>query len=585
MKRIRQTGLIILITLLGLFFIEAGLRLGGYGYPPGLYVKEVVDGQEVYVNNIFYTAKYFTPALIRTPYPIVVDRHKEQNTFRIVIAGESAALGDPDYSFGFGRILKVMLEDSYPDHRFEVINTSITAINSHVILPIVKETKKKLDPDLFILFIGNNEVIGPFGPNSVFSSYTPSRSFIRLSRVLNSTRIGMLARDLPQRMGRDQVPEQWNGMEMFLNYQARPGDEQLDVVSDHFRKNLSDICRVASRGSRVILSTVPVNIRDCAPFLGVNNVSISDEELQAFDKFFGLARVKKAEGFLEEAGRYADKALAIDSMHAGAHYLRAMLYSAGGLHDVAGNYYRSALAYDALKFRADGETNQVIREVFKQFNDSEQVSLVDMADTMSAHSAYGTPGHDLFLEHVHFTFDGHYLLASGFMPEVARQLGLEYKRADIRDVAYYRMRLAYTAYEAYRVYTETRRRLNRAPFQGRLFNDREIQLVEDQIISIKQAIPRETEYLAALQYWPGDWLIKYKYALFRMVTGNYDDEVLGMLSDVKRQVPQNPAIDFNIGFCHENMGHLKEARIHYHRALDIFPHYGDAKLRLASLEQ
>ena len=149
MKRIIQAAIPVVIAFFLVVLLELGLTLVRCGYSPELFVKHVVDGRKSYINNIFYTQKFFTPELIRTPVPLVVDRHKAENTIRIAIAGESAAIGDPDYSFGFGRILKIMLEDNHPDINFEIINTSILAVNSHVILPVVKETQKKSNQMFF----------------------------------------------------------------------------------------------------------------------------------------------------------------------------------------------------------------------------------------------------------------------------------------------------------------------------------------------------------------------------------------------------------------------------------------------------
>ncbi|HRI12361.1 MAG TPA: hypothetical protein PLX89_05085, partial [Verrucomicrobiota bacterium] len=52
------------------------------------------------------------------------------NTLRILVFGESAALGDPEPAFGVCRFLEALLEARLPGKRIEVINTAITALNS-----------------------------------------------------------------------------------------------------------------------------------------------------------------------------------------------------------------------------------------------------------------------------------------------------------------------------------------------------------------------------------------------------------------------------------------------------------------------
>ena len=74
-------------------------------------------------------------------------------------------MGMPNPAFSFGRILEVMLHERYPGCRFEVVNTSMTAINSHAILEIARDCSSQ-GGDLFVIYMGNNEVVGPYGPGT-----------------------------------------------------------------------------------------------------------------------------------------------------------------------------------------------------------------------------------------------------------------------------------------------------------------------------------------------------------------------------------------------------------------------------------
>ena len=112
-------------------------------------------------------------------------------TVRIFILGGSAAMGTPDPSFNFGQILGVMLRQQYPGVQFEVVNAAMTAINSHVTVEIARDCAAR-EPDLFVVYLGNNEVIGPYGPGTVFQRWSPSLSMIRASLWVKSTRLGQL---------------------------------------------------------------------------------------------------------------------------------------------------------------------------------------------------------------------------------------------------------------------------------------------------------------------------------------------------------------------------------------------------------
>ena len=142
--------------------LELALRLVNYGYPTGFFRKTQIAGREVFVENDKFGLRFFPPALTRIASPIVMPATKPTNTCRIFILGESAALGDPEPAFGFGRYLEVLLRDRYPDKQFEVVSAAMTAINSHSLLPIARDCVQQ-DGDLWVIYMGNNEVVGPFG--------------------------------------------------------------------------------------------------------------------------------------------------------------------------------------------------------------------------------------------------------------------------------------------------------------------------------------------------------------------------------------------------------------------------------------
>jgi len=55
-----------------------------------------------------------------------------------------------------------MLRHQYPKTNFEVVVPAMPAINSHVVRVIAKSCAR-WQADLFILYVGNNEVVGPYG--------------------------------------------------------------------------------------------------------------------------------------------------------------------------------------------------------------------------------------------------------------------------------------------------------------------------------------------------------------------------------------------------------------------------------------
>ena len=62
-----------------------------------------------------------------------------------------------------------MLSTRHPAKKFEVVNAAMTGINSHVILPLVRSCEEA-HGDVWVIYMGNNEVVGPFGAGTVFGN-------------------------------------------------------------------------------------------------------------------------------------------------------------------------------------------------------------------------------------------------------------------------------------------------------------------------------------------------------------------------------------------------------------------------------
>jgi len=121
----------------------------------------------------------------------------------------------------------------------------MTAINSHAILPIARECARH-QGDIWVLYMGNNEFVGPFGPSTVFGPQLPPLSLIRLNLALKQTRLGQLvARFASKHSDRTR----WGGMKMFLDNQVAPCDTRKEKVYRYFQSNLQDILS-AARGCR-----------------------------------------------------------------------------------------------------------------------------------------------------------------------------------------------------------------------------------------------------------------------------------------------------------------------------------------------
>ena len=170
-------------------------------------------------------------------------------------------MGDPESSFSLARMLEAMLHAAWPQQRFEVVNAGVTAINSHLVRQYADDCAR-LEPDLFIVYEGHNEVIGPFGPAGVFAPFFGSERAIRLALWLKGTRTGQLFSAAGRTLaGRHDVPAEWGGMQMFLRQQIAGDDPRQSAGSTRSASTSAPTC---SRSRTPAIAPAPP--RCCAPF-------------------------------------------------------------------------------------------------------------------------------------------------------------------------------------------------------------------------------------------------------------------------------------------------------------------------------
>jgi tetratricopeptide (TPR) repeat protein len=502
------TAIFVPVLLLGM--TEAGLRLFGVGFPTALTVPCTVQGHPAACYNLFFPAPFFPPGMIKTPQAYAIPAEKPQGTFRIFVLGESAAMGDPDPAYAFSRYLEVMLRQHYPSMKFEVVNTASVAINSHVLLPIAEGLAKQR-PDLFIIYSGNNEVVGPYGPGTALTSSGMSLPIIRSSIFVRSTRIGQLLTKIGTQK------KEWGGMEMFLDKQVRESSPLMKYSYENFARNLRDTVEVARRsGARVIVSTVATNLKDCGPFSSLHREDLTPDDLRSW-----TALVQQGADF--ESARSYDQALKaylaatqIDDQFAELEFRIARSLWKQGDYAGARKHFLRARDLDTLRFRADSRINDINRSVASS---SAGAELVDVETIFSKQSVDGIIGSDLVYEHVHMTPLGNYLLARAMFLQIASRMdpkaGPHLTESDVPSEAECEQLLAFTGHDRSRIAAEMLQRLQKPPFTNQVNHS-------DQVLrfTLNAQDPSETPDETAAQYeWalrknPGDRVLHYNYGLF-----------------------------------------------------------------------
>lgn len=573
------------IPLLGLLLVECLLRLAGFGYPTAFFVRHPATGPDRWVENQRFPWRFFPVPLTRHPNPVVIASRKPPGTCRIFVFGESAAEGDPAPAFGFPRILEVLLRDRYPQLRFEMVNVAFTAINSHVILPIARDCAR-LEGDFWLVYMGNNEVIGPFGTGTVLGRQAPPLPLVRLTLALKATRVGQLLDAAGQWLRPGAVAEQgWRGMSMFLNHRVRREDPGLARVYRHFEHNLGQILKQGrAAGARVIVSTMVSRVRDWPPFASLHRPDLTATQRQAWEKHYQAAVAAEEASDLAAAMQHYEHAAQLDDTHAELLYRWGRTCLAAGKTDDARRHLTAARDLDTLRFRTDSHLNAIIREFVAASSDG--VHLVDAERAFAEVSPEELPGEEWLYEHVHFNFAGNYRLARLFADELAPHLasvpaGLQAQPppwlAEERCAA----RLAYSDSQRHDVARILERRFAEAIYQGQLGHTGRLARLEAEIMSLRASAKptgrrRGLELCRqALTTAPDDWVLHDLAARLLGVLGDANGAQAAW-REVARLIPHHARPYTELAKLDQARGDLEAAVAGFRQALAVNPDAAEA---------
>jgi len=604
--------------LLFLGLLEFGLRLAGFGYPTTFLLKSANRGENTFVQNNQFGWRFFGPRAARLPVATSIPRAKPPGTVRIFVFGESAAYGDPQPRFGLPRMLEAMLGLRHPDKKFEVVNAAMTGINSHVIRPLARDCVEA-GGDVWVIYMGNNEVVGPFGAGTVFGGQTTPLRLIRAGLAFKATRTGQLFDTLRVAAQKTSVENgEWGGMGMFVKYKVAGSDPRLGAVYANFGQNLQDIIAAGrDSGAKIVLSTVAVNLKDCAPFASLHRTDLSEARLTEWQRFFDAGVQAQADGDFRQAATDYDRAEQIDDRFAELRFRRGRCALALQEAGAAQKELAAARDLDALRFRCDSRLNDIIRK-----QAAGDVALADGERALAAASPDGMPGADYFYDHVHFTFPGNYALARAIAVEVERTLRLPENAPWPADSAQCAQRLGYTPRDTQLACSEMLGRLADVPFTFQANHDEQTRRLAE---ALRESPPansaaslREAQAAAetALARWSDDGGLWEQLGEIKQAEGDYPgavDAAKHLLDQVPSSAqgwllygtvlaqeekyeeaaagfkrvfmldPQAVWGRFNFASCLEKLGRHDEAIAEFKRTLVLKPNYGTAWLGLGQL--
>src|SRR5258708_109816 len=410
----------LLIPFLILFLTEFSLRVFHYGHDLSLFIEYPAD-KDFLVLNPDASRKYFANQENATNGNLELFRKKkEANTLRIFVLGESTTIGYPYFHNGsFHRWLQYRLMHEYPDKNFEIVNLSLTAVNSYTVSGFAKDVVN-YEPDAILIYTGHNEYYGAMGVGStdraggnatIINGVLALRRF-RLMQLLTHVveKITGVFGKLPANAGKTR-------MEVMAGDQQIPyGSPLFNRGVDQFRSNMEETLRLFEKGQvPVFFSNLVSNEKDLPPFI---SIPADPLKFPGFAKNYanGLAAWKSRD--TATAGRFFEEAGQLYKAHAGCNYYLGCLAYSRGDSVQAKVYFSKASNLDALRFRAPDTINTIILELCHKYKN---VHLVDTRAAFEARSKGAIIGDELLLEHVHPNLMGYALLSDVFYETMKKQ--------------------------------------------------------------------------------------------------------------------------------------------------------------------
>jgi tetratricopeptide (TPR) repeat protein len=583
------TAVILPLTILGL--LEAALRLSHFGHPTSFLVPKRINGKEMLVDNTWFGLRFFPPALARSPNPIAIQAQKPPGVFRIFLFGESAAMGDPRPAYGVGRCLETLLRERFPGVEFEVVCVAMTAINSHVILPIARECAQ-YQGDLWIVYMGNNEFIGPFGANTVFGPKAPSTWLVRGYLTLQRTRVGQwIVSKVRQRSKGGAEPSSWGGLKMFADRHLAPGNPIKERIYNHFERNLDDIIQAGRRsGVPILLSSVAVNVKDCAPFGSLHEPALTVSNVLNWERAVQEGAANAAREQWAAAITHYQEAIRMSPNYAEMHFRRGQCLLGMSNSLAAKLSFERARDLDALPFRADARINNLIAKAGERYS-GKGVAYLDAVPVLATSSPLLTPGEESFYEHVHMNFEGNYRLACALgaqiadllPPKIASRCAPAWASRETCS-----KRLGLTDWNQFTIFEEIGRRLSDTPYTNQFNHEVRYRKFQNQMAELKKNLrPRAakeaaTTFQEEIDKHPGEHWLHHNYAEFLTAIGDLPNATKQMEA-VRDLLPHHHAAYFQLGKLLARQKKYDDARLSLQASLRLRPDVADVYLELGQV--
>lgn len=381
--------ILVLIPIMFFVLLELGLRFFDYGYNYDLWVQ--VDKDRVGLNPEAARRYFYTTKQVPESIKDVFLKEKPENGYRIFVLGGSSAAGYPYVPNGsFSRYIRDRLKILLPKREIEVVNLSLTAVNSYTVRDFF-EGLLDYEPNAVLIYAGHNEYYGALGVGSL-ESLGQSRFFVNLVLSLNQFKTVQLVRDIVSNLmsaSSSQSGSRGTLMSRMAEDQSiELGSEIYEAGIDQFRENITDVLKSANENNiPIYIATLTSNLSDQPPFVSKKTTSNPSA-----NQVYKNAQQAISEGDFQKA----------DSL------------------------FRYAKDLDMLRFRAPEKINETIQWLAENY----KVKLVNVDSVFAGLSPKGITGSNLMTDHLHPTLNGYFEIGKAFVDKMYKSNQLPLKNID-----------------------------------------------------------------------------------------------------------------------------------------------------------
>ncbi len=317
--------------------------------------------------------------------------------YRVLTFGGSATYGwgfNPLVTFS-GR-LQAALVALRPPVPVEVINMGVCGWNSSQVRTFLEPAIEAADPDLVIIYSGNNEFIDIQALKMAARIYSAETEYMR-RRLSRSHLYRLLRRAITPPAP---PPPPTAAVPIAEGLDAPVTDEDREVAAWVYRRNLADMVAIA-RAHRVaiLLATVADNQRDfCSHGCEVVNVATRQwlEKLETFAQTGNPAAV---------LAQVADPP--VDTAEEAVQFRLGRVLLMVDRPEAARYHFEEAERLTRSPKRSTTRLREVVRDVARDTG----APVCDTARLLAKQAPFGIPGSELFFDDCHPTSDGHRRLA------------------------------------------------------------------------------------------------------------------------------------------------------------------------------